>query len=178
MASIIIGTVALTTVRGCILESPVSIPNRARVPMAEQKLQTRENHARFVPIYHFVTGPILMGLFIWSAVRLIKAPSADTTGDVLLLFALIVMFLFARFFALRAQDRVIRLEEQLRFQRLLPADLLARMGEFTMDQYIALRFASDAELPNLARTVLDQRLTDQKQIKAMIRDWRADYTRV
>lgn len=146
--------------------------------MAEKMPQTRENHERFVPIYHFVAGPILIGLFIWSVVRLIREPSVDGAGNVALLFALLVVYLFARVFALRALDRVIRLEEQLRFQRLLPADLIARMGEFTMHQYIALRFASDGELPNLARTVLDQKLTDQKQIKAMISSWRGDYARV
>ena len=146
--------------------------------MAEKMPQTRENHERLVPIYHFVAGPILIGLFIWSVVRLIREPSVDGAGNVALLFALLVVYLFARVFALKAQDRVIRLEEQLRYQRLLPADLIALMGEFTIEQYVSLRFASDAELPNLARTVLDQKLTDQKQIKAMISNWRPDYQRV
>ena len=146
--------------------------------MAEKMPQTRENHERFVPIFHFVAGPILLGLFVWSVVRLVKAPSVDSGGAVALLFALLVVYLFARVFALRAQDRVIRLEEQLRYQRLLSADLLARISEFTIEQYVALRFASDAELPKLARTVLDQKLTDQKQIKAMISEWRPDYQRV
>lgn len=146
--------------------------------MAEKMPQTRENHERFVPIFHFVAGPILIALFIWSVVRLIKAPSFDAGGNVALLFALMVIYLFARVFALKAQDRVIRLEEQLRYQRLFSADLLARMGEFTIEQYVSLRFASDAELPKLARTVLDQKVTDQKQIKAMISEWRPDYQRV
>jgi hypothetical protein len=146
--------------------------------MAEKLPQTRDNHERFVPIYHFVAGPILIGLFVWSVVQLIKAPSVDAGANVALLFALLVVYLFARVFALKAQDRVIRLEEQLRYQRLFSADLLARIGEFTIEQYVALRFASDAELPKLARTVLDQKLTDQKQIKAMISEWRPDYQRV
>jgi len=146
--------------------------------MAEKTPQTRENHERFVPIFHFVAGPILLGLFVWSVVRLIREPSVDGAGNVALLFALLVVYLFARVFALKAQDRVIRLEEQLRYQRLFPADLLARMSEFTIEQYVSLRFASDAELPKLARSVLDQKLTDQKQIKAMISDWRPDYQRV
>lgn len=146
--------------------------------MAEKVPQTRENHARFVPPFHFVAGPIVIGLLIWSVVRLFKEPSADAGGNVALLVALLLVYTYARFFSLRAQDRVIRLEEQLRYQRLLPADLNARASEFTIDQYVALRFASDAELPNLARTVLDQKLTDQRKIKAMIRDWRPDYQRV
>jgi Family of unknown function (DUF6526) len=146
--------------------------------MAEKVPQTRENHERFVPAFHFVASPILLGMFIWSVVRLFKEPSAEAGGNVALLFALMVVLWFSRAFALRAQDRVIRLEEQLRYQRLLPADLNARMNEFTIEQYVSLRFAADAELPNLARTVLDQKLTDQKQIKAMIREWRPDYLRV
>jgi hypothetical protein len=146
--------------------------------MAEKVPQTRENHERFVPLLHFVASPILLGLLIWSVVRLFKEPSVEAGGNVALLFALAVVLWYARAFPLKAQDRVIRLEEQLRYQRLLPADLIARMSEFTIEQFVSLRFASDAELPNLARTVLDQKLTDQKKIKAMIRDWRPDYQRV
>lgn len=146
--------------------------------MAEEPLQTRENHARYVPFWHLIAAPILLVLFIWSIVRLARAPSADTIRDALLLFAILVVFWYARGFALRVQDRIIRLEEQLRYRRLLPADLIERLDAFTLAQYIALRFASDAELPELARTVLDQQLTEQKQIKAMIREWRADHLRV
>lgn len=146
--------------------------------MAEESLQTRENHARYVPFWHLIAAPILLVLFIWSIVRLARAPSADTIRDALLIFAILVVFWYARGFALRVQDRIIRLEEQLRYRRLLPADLIERLDAFTLTQYIALRFASDAELPELARTVLDQQLTEQKQIKAMIREWRADHLRV
>lgn len=146
--------------------------------MPELAPQSQANHARYVPLWHYVTTPILLGLFIWAVVRLAKAPSSDTIGDVLLLFAILVVFWYARAFALKAQDRVIRLEEQLRYQRLFPDDLLARMNEFTTTQYIALRFASDAELAELARKVLDEKITAQKQIKSMIRTWRPDYLRV
>ena len=146
--------------------------------MAEEPLQTRENHARYVPFWHLIAAPILLVLFIWSIVRLARAPSADTIRDALLLFAILVVFWYARGFALRVQDRIIRLEEQLRYRRLLPADLIERIDEFTLAQYIALRFASDAELPGLARTVLEQKLTEQKQIKGMIGEWRPDHLRV
>ncbi|MEO5798509.1 MAG: DUF6526 family protein [Gemmatimonadales bacterium] len=146
--------------------------------MTDQAPQSRENHARFVPLWHYVAWPILLGLFVWAVVRLVGNPSADTVGDVLLLFALLIVAIFTRSFALRAQDRVIRLEEQLRFQRLFPAALLVRMDEFTPPQYIALRFASDAELPDLARKVLDEKITDQKAIKSLIVTWRPDHMRV
>jgi len=75
------------------------------------------------------------------------------------------------------QDRVIRLEERLRYERILPADLLARVSELSVGQTVALRFASDAELPGLMRKVLDQKLTNGKGIKMLVMDWRADHLR-
>jgi hypothetical protein len=79
--------------------------------------------------------------------------------------------------ALKVQDRVIRLEERLRYQRLLPADLQPRIDDFTVNQLVSLRFASDAELPALARKVLDDKIDDRKTIKQMIKVWRPDYLR-
>jgi len=75
------------------------------------------------------------------------------------------------------QDRVIRLEERLRCERLLPADLKPRIAEFTVSQLVALRFASDAELPALARKVLDEKISERKPIKQLVKNWRADYLR-
>jgi hypothetical protein len=87
------------------------------------------------------------------------------------------MFFFARLFALAVQDRVIRLEERLRLERLLPPDLQPRIQDFATAQLVALRFASDAELPALARKVLAENITDRKVIKRMIQNWRPDYQR-
>jgi hypothetical protein len=83
----------------------------------------------------------------------------------------------ARLFALAVQDRVIRLEEQLRYERMLPAELQARAGELTMEQIIALRFASDAELTALTRKVLEEKLTERKAIKQLVKNWKPDYWR-
>jgi hypothetical protein len=80
-------------------------------------------------------------------------------------------------FALTVQNRVIRLEERLRYERILPEDLKARAGEFSAGQMIALRFASDAELPGLARKVLDEKLKTGKEIKQSSQNWRPDYLR-
>jgi hypothetical protein len=91
--------------------------------------------------------------------------------------ALIVLFFYVRIFVLTVQDRVIRLEMRLRLAELLPAELRPRILEFTVGQLIALRFASDAELPALARKVLDDKLDDRKAIKQMVKDWQADYQR-
>jgi hypothetical protein len=97
--------------------------------------------------------------------------------DLLTAAALLVLAFYARIFALTVQDRVIRLEERLRFERLLPEDLKARIPEFTRGQFVALRFASDAELPALARKVLSDNLTDGKAIKQLVQSWRADHLR-
>jgi hypothetical protein len=94
--------------------------------------------------------------------------------SVLVAAALVLLALYGRMFALRVQDRVIRLEMQVRLQNLLPPDQRARIPEFSLGQLVALRFASDAELPGLARKVLDEKLGDRKTIKKMIRNWEPD----
>jgi hypothetical protein len=91
--------------------------------------------------------------------------------------ALLLLAVSARTYALRVQDRVIRLEERLRYQRLLPSDLLAASQSLTLRQIIALRFASDAELPALVQRTLRANL-EPKAIKQAITNWRADDLRV
>ena len=95
----------------------------------------------------------------------------------LLALGLVVGFLTARMMALSVQDRVIRLEERLRYERMLPADMKPRIGEFTVEQLVSLRFASDAELPALARKVLDEKMTERKAIKQMVKSWKPDFLR-
>jgi hypothetical protein len=147
-------------------------------PMTEP--QSYKNHTRWDPVWHFVIGPLLLiniffaifaifhhwpdhaHLFIWWAVMAVVGFMA--VGK-------------ARGHSLRAQDRIIRLEEKLRFAALLPPDLLARSQSLTESQYIGLRFASDAEVPALVKRTLDENLT-QKQIKEAINSWRPDYFRV
>jgi Family of unknown function (DUF6526) len=140
--------------------------------------QNFANHTRLFPPFHFFVMPVLLVNFGTQVYRLI-AFRHDYSGvlGVFVAAALLMGFLSARMFALTVQDRVIRLEEQLRFARLLPADLQARIGEFTVSQCVALRFASDAELPALARKVLDEHLSDRKAIKQMVKSWRPDYLR-
>jgi uncharacterized membrane protein YheB (UPF0754 family) len=103
--------------------------------------------------------------------------SGDALILLLLALTLIVMFIYGRIFALTVQDRVIRLEMKLRMREVLPPDLARRFDEFTVKQLVALRFASDAELPALAARVLTDRLADQKAIKRMVGDWQADHLR-
>ena len=140
--------------------------------------QNFQNHARFVPLYHYVTSPLILLVAIWWLVQLVRAPTLDHLFLFLMALGLALAGVWARAFATRLQDRVIRLEERLRMERLLSAEVSARIGEFTVDQLVALRFASDGELDELARRVLDEGIADRKTIKSMVRSWRADHQRV
>lgn len=145
--------------------------------MAAETPQTFSNHARFVPAYHFVAFPIFFLNLFWALYQMIVAPRLGTLIGVLVSIALLIVCYYARVFALRVQDRLIRLEMRLRLTELLPADLRARIPELSAKQLVALRFASDEELPELARKVLADNIQDGKTIKQMIRTWEADYLR-
>ena len=143
--------------------------------MAEQSFQ---KHTKWFPPFHFFVMPVFTINLGWSIYRWRAAGySVDGFESVVMAAALVVFMFTARLMALRVQDRVIRLEERLRCERLLPADLRPRIGEFTTGQLVALRFASDGELPELARKVLDEKLTERKAIKQQVKNWRADYLR-
>ena len=146
--------------------------------MGQAKPQTFENHVRIVPAFHIVLFGILILNLIWSVVRVIRAFSIDSVVALLLAGGLLILFFCTRLFPLKVQDRLIRLEERLRMEKLLPTELRARIPEFTTSQLIALRFASDEELPELARKVLTEKIETRKAIKKMIRNWKADYLRV
>jgi len=140
--------------------------------------QSYENHSKFVPLYHYVGAPLLLALIVWTSARLFREPSAENVLALLLVAAVFLASLFARTFALGVQDRVIRLEERLRMERLFDGALRARIPDFTTEQLIGLRFASDEELPELARRVLDEGIADRKTIKQAVRRWRADHQRI
>ena len=144
--------------------------------MAEQKAQTFENHVRKIPA--FVIGQfVLIVNLVGRIVDLRHGISFGSVMDVLVGAVLIVLFGFARNSTLAVQNRLIRLEMRLRLAGVLPADLQSRIPEFTVRQLVCLRFASDAELPALARKVLDERLNDGKAIKQLVKDWQGDYLR-
>jgi len=140
--------------------------------------QNFKNHAQFVPLFHFFSAPVLIMNFVWCCVRLWKSHFAiEGFLGVVVAAGLLGMLLCGRLAALAVQDRVIRLEERLRYAELFPEDLKARIGDFTIAQIVSLRFASDAELPALARKVLTENLQDRKAIKQLIQNWKADYAR-
>jgi hypothetical protein len=140
--------------------------------------QNYKNHARLYPLVHFFLTPILLFNLIWQSVRLYQEPNWDRAENLLLAIALIALSLAARLQALRAQDRVIRIEERLRYQTVLPADLRERAAQLPTGKMIALRFAPDSELPDLTRRVLNNEFQNNKEIKQAIRNWRGDHLRV
>lgn len=142
--------------------------------------QSYRNHRMFVPGFHFLTFGLLLVNLVWAVWRLFRGalPLADRGMAVLVAVALLLLFYYVRMFPLRAQDRVIRLEERLRLAKLLPPDLAARVDELSPSQVIALRFASDEEVPELTRQVLTGNLRGREEIKKLIRQWRADSMRL
>jgi len=145
--------------------------------MADHTPQSRENHVRFHPTFHFFFAPALFLLFLLSLYSLIRSPGLPPFVQLLTVLVLGTAGVLARTNALKVQDRVIRLEEQLRLSALLGEDYASTISALSERQLIALRFASDEEIPALARRAAKEKL-DGKAIKAAIRNWRPDYWRV
>lgn len=140
--------------------------------------QTYQNHTRYFPLVHFVLFPALLFNLIWQIVRLYQEPNWDRAEWLFMALVFIAMNVAARLQALKAQDRVIRLEERLRFNELLPKDLAEKAMNLKTGQLIALRFASDEELQGLVEKTLSGQLKTSKEIKLAINNWRGDYLRV
>jgi len=152
--------------------------------MAEKKPQTFSNHVRFDPPFHFFLLPLFALGVIMSLIHFF---AHITHGGIfshihaflliLLAVACLLLVFKVRLYALRVQDRVIRLEERLRLTQLLAEPLRSRIPELSEDQLIGLRFASDAEVARLVERALKEKLT-RKDIKKAIQTWRPDYWRV
>lgn len=141
--------------------------------------QSYKNHTQIVPLYHQILTALLLITLVGSIVNLTKSWGDSTrfysaSLIVVLTIAVIILFILARTFPLKAQDRAIRAEEQLRHYVLAGKLLDARL---TMRQIVALRFASDAEFIALAQRAADQSLTADA-IKQEVKQWRADKYRV
>ncbi len=145
--------------------------------MQEKKEQNYSNHARVDPAFHFFLAPVMLLTIIATIVHLVMYPFFWSAWLVVLSVALFVMAFKTRSYALKAQDRVIRLEERMRLSSLMPEPLRPRVWELQESQLIALRFAPDAEVPELADRTLRENLTP-KQIKQAIQNWRADHFRI
>jgi hypothetical protein len=143
--------------------------------------QSYAKHAKFVPLYHFVLLAVIVVVFIGSLVNLYRRfagpnPVGRMSAELIVLMAvaLILLFIFARTFPLKAQDRAIRAEENLRHFALTGKLLDPRL---TVKQIVGLRFASDAEFPELARKAADQSMS-LDDIKKSVKNWRPDHDRM
>jgi hypothetical protein len=145
--------------------------------MAEQT-QVLGTHRRWLPAWHFFAVPVLLINVFVVALNFGRDPRFATGWNVLVAIALFLGILLSRTMPLRAQDRIIRLEERVRLERVLPADLRGRMGDLTADQLIALRFAPDDEVSELTRRALGGELKTRADIKRAIRTWRPDHMRM
>jgi hypothetical protein len=145
--------------------------------MPDKKPQTRENHARTEPLFHYFFSGAVLILLIYGISELIKHPGIESGMRLLLIIAVAIAGWLSRTNALKVQDRLIRLEERLRLVTILPAERHSRIDLLTERQLIALRFASDGELPDLVEQTLTDKL-EPKGIKERIRSWRPDYWRV
>ena len=149
-----------------------------------EPVQNYANHRRFVPGFHIGVFGALIVNALWSFVALVLSFSGEVWAIiaalvyVVLAFALFGLFLYGRLFAITVQDRVIRLEMRMRLQQILPDDLKTRVHDLTRGQLVALRFASDAEMPELVRAVLSKAITDREEIKKRIKEWQPDHLRV
>lgn len=152
--------------------------------MAEKKPQTFANHGRLDPLFHFFLLPVFGLALVLTLVHFFAHLSHSDFRDnfhsfllILLASALLGAVFKIRLYALKVQDRIIRLEERLRLAQLLPEPLRSRISELTEDQLCGLRFASDGEVSKLVERTLNEKLS-RKQIKQAIQNWRPDYWRV
>jgi len=140
--------------------------------------QNFRNHRRNYPLYHFVAAPLLAIYLVYAVWGLVRAPALPTAMNVVLAAGLVAMLFASRIMALTVQNRVIRLEMTLRLQRVLgPAAAADALARLPVGRLIALRFASDAELPGLIARVLSQELTTNTEVKQAIREWQPDLLR-
>ena len=146
--------------------------------MPENPPQSLSNHVRFHPPFHFFVLPATATAFVLAIINVVRHYELlEAWTLVTLAAAAIVAAFLIRINALKAQDRVIRLEERLRLSALLNEPLKSRIGDLTESQLIAIRFASDGELPSLVAKALDTKMSNA-DIKKSIVNWRADNFRV
>jgi hypothetical protein len=139
--------------------------------------QTYQNHVRWYPLVHFIITPMLFLNLVWQIVRLSQERSWDRAENLFLAVALMLLSIAARNQALMVQNRVIRLEESLRYRELLSPDLVFQAEQLPTRTKIALRFASDEELPELVQRAISGELKDSREIKLAVKNWRGDYLR-
>jgi hypothetical protein len=162
-----------------VVEEPQAEPQPVRRPerQPQPRAQSYLHHARYDPLFHFFLIPASAIILILMAGYMYTYPGKFSFAMLLWSVVFIVALFKMRLYALRNQDRIIRLEESLRLSMLVPEHMRARIPEFTVRQLIALRFASDAELAQLAERALNEKMSADA-IKQAIKEWRADHHRI
>lgn len=145
--------------------------------MAEDSVQTYASHRRYLPPWHFFAMPIIGAHVVVLIVELVTLPSVWAAWNMLVMAAVFTGLLCARWMSRQVQDRVIRLEETLRLERLLPGRA-TDIERLSLRQMIGLRFASDAEVPHLVDRALSGELVREDEVKRAVQHWRADHLRV
>ena len=145
--------------------------------MPDASVQTFGTHVRWFAPWHFFVMPVLVAQLVIQIVALVRDPSLATAWTALVWVALLTGLVCARWMPLRVQDRLIRLEETLRLERLLPGRALD-IERLTLGQLIGIRFASDAEIPHLMDRILSGELVHRGDVKRAVQHWRADHQRV
>jgi hypothetical protein len=142
-----------------------------------QPTQTAKSHTRWFPPFHFFVIPVLLINVLNSLRHIYQDPSLHTAWAAVVAAALMGLAASARTMTMTVQDRIIRLEMQLRLMEILPVDLRGRIGDITREQFVALRFASDEEMSDLVRDVLAGNLAKPRAIKERVKTWKSDYLR-
>lgn len=140
--------------------------------------QTFSNHTRWQPWFHYFVAPVMLINFVWAIVVFVKTPDRNTGWWIIVSFALVVLATLVRLNSLKVQDRLIRLEEKLRYQQVLSPALCQQASTLKPGQIVALRFAGDDELEELVSAVLAGKFSKNADIKRAIKNWRADTFRV
>ena len=144
--------------------------------MAAQALQSYKNHTRLDPLFHFFVLPIAAINVLVAIWNLLHNPGLGAGWFVVLALAGVVAVVKIRTYPLKAQDRLIRLEERLRLSELLSDPVRSKIGDLTEGQLVALRFAADEEVAEMVSKALGG--MTPREIKKVISVWRADYFRV
>ena len=138
-------------------------------------MQDVKTHKRYSPLHHFILIPLTIGIFIWSIIQSIK--TTDNIPFFVIATILLITSIIARIYALKNQDRIIRLEMRLRYFQLTQQTLSAVEQKLTMKQLVALRFAGDDELVSLIDKTINENLSPGA-IKKSIKNWQADHYRI
>ena len=140
--------------------------------------QNFANHTRWHPAFHFFILPVMLINLVWWVVTFIKAPGWESGWLIVVSVAFAALTFFVRTYSLKVQDRVIRLEERLRYRQLLSPAVLQQTEALTEGQIVALRFAGDDELEELISATLAGKFAKSTDIKRAIKHWRGDAFRV